>query len=91
MNKRKKQKQEKKYGMKDSLIIDVSGRKKIRIEFVAEDDLSASANLDELRREFADISDDVKNTYYSSNATVERVERRSFFDLMKLLRKIPSR
>lgn len=90
MNRRQKQKQEKKHITKDELIIDVSGRKKIRIELVDHYDIAKKDNLDELRKEFADISNDVKNTYYSSNAAVERVEKRRFFDLLKLLIKTPS-
>lgn len=89
MNRRQKQKQKKKYTTKDELIIDVSARKKIRIELADDGDSVSKANLDELRKEFADISNDVKNMYYSSNAIVERVEKRRFLDLIKLLKKMP--
>lgn len=90
MNKRQKEKKEKKNIIKDELIIDASGRRKIKIEIVDDCDLMTKENLDVLRKEFADISNDIKNTYYSSNATVERVEKRRFFDLLKLIGKMPN-
>lgn len=88
MNKRQRQKQEKKQKVDQNFIIDVSRRKTIRIEQVDTDKLTMESNLKEARKEFADISDDIKKTYYNSNVVVERVEKRNFFDLLKLFIKV---
>ena len=88
MNKRQRQKQEKKQKVDQNFIIDVSRRKTIRIEQVDTDKITMKTNLKEARKEFADISDDIKKTYYNSNVVVERVEKRNFFDLLKLFIKV---
>lgn len=88
MNKRQRQKQEKKQKVNQNFIIDVSRRKSIRIEQFDIDKLTMETNLEEARKEFADISDDIKKAYYNTNVVVERVEKRNFFDLLKLFIKV---
>lgn len=83
MNKRKKGKNRKK-NLEDALIIDASGKREIEIIYV--EDWQPDVRLSGLKNEFAQIEENIKNTYYSNNATVKRVENRSFLDLLKILK-----